>query len=84
MVRCYRERLEVTILQTGKITLDGSPKAAQAFRGVSPKERERIRNLVEVSRMTQEEAAQELECIMDDMSRTARERGLTDELLNDK
>ena len=70
-------------MQTEKITLDVSPKAAQAFRSASPEEQKRIRNLIEVSLMSREEAAQELGRIMDDMSRTARKRGLTDDLLDE-
>ncbi len=70
-------------MQTEKITLDVSPKAALAFRRASPEEQKRIRNLIEVSLMSQEDAAQELGRSMDDMSRTARERGLTDDILQE-
>ncbi len=76
------------MMQTEKISFEVSRKTAQAFRSASPEERQRIQAMIEISLMSREEAAEQLERIMDDMSRTARERGLTDdlleEILNDK
>ena len=70
-------------MQTEKISFEVSRKTAQVFRSASPEERQRIQAMIEMSLMSREEAADQLERIMDDMSRTARERGLTDDLLEE-
>ena len=70
-------------MQTEKISFEVSRKTAQAFWSASPEERQRIQAMIEMSLMSREEAADQLERIMDDMSRTARERGLTDDLLEE-
>ena len=70
-------------MQTEKISFEVSRKTAQVFRSASPEERQRIQAMIEMSLMSREEAADQLERIMDEMSHTARERGLTDDLLEE-
>ncbi len=71
------------MMQTEKIYLDVSQKAAQAFRRASAEERQYIQAMIEVALMSRKEAADELGRIMDTMSRTARERGLKDDMLEE-
>ncbi|HET6568952.1 MAG TPA: hypothetical protein VFG50_13385 [Rhodothermales bacterium] len=65
------------------ITIQVSPEAATRWKSTSSEERQRIRNLVEFSLRDREKATQDLEHILDDIARYARERGFTEDMLDD-
>ena len=74
-------------MQTEEITLRVPADIARAFHNAPPEAREQVSTKVgEVLRyalMTRGEAVREFERIADQMSKTARERGLTDERLQE-
>lgn len=63
------------------ITIEVSPEAARTYRSASPEERRRVQAVVATLLQDRETAARELDQIMDEMGRTARERDLTPEML---
>jgi hypothetical protein len=76
-------------MQTEPITIDLSPRAAEAFRTASPATRRHIQDLLEYSLLNDQdldegafrEATEELERTLDEIGENARRRGLTDEKL---
>ncbi len=66
-------------MQTESINV--RPEVARAFRKAPPEQRRRAEIAMAVALMSREEAVRELERIMDRMSDTAQQRGLTPEKL---
>lgn len=70
-----------------EITIEVPEKVARAYEQASFSDRKRAQRALSYSLMTREEAATELKDILDQMGKTATERGLTedklDELLDD-
>ncbi len=78
-------------MQTEPITINVSPRAARAFRNASPATQRHIQDLLEFALMKDEEldeaafraATEALERTVDEMGKMVRERGLTDEKLDE-
>ena len=70
-----------------KIMIEVPEEVAQAYKKASSSDRKRAQRALAYSLMSRKDAAAELRDILDRMGRTAKERGLTedklDELLND-
>ncbi len=64
-------------------TINVGPEVARAFRKASQEQRRRAETAMAVALMSREEAVRELERIMDRMSDTAQQRGLTPEKLEE-
>ncbi len=64
-------------------TINVRPEVARAFRKATQEQRRRAETAMAVALMSREEAVRELEQIMDRMSDTAQQRGLTPEKLEE-
>jgi hypothetical protein len=71
------------MLNTEKITIEVTPEAAKAFRSASEAERKKMELLLNLRLLEVTRARKPLEQIMREISQTAKERGLTEEILND-
>jgi hypothetical protein len=68
-------------MKTESITLQLDPEAARAFKEASPQEQRKLEALVSLRLLEATRTNDSLEVIMRDISRKARERGLTQEIL---
>ncbi len=79
------------VMQTEPITIHVSAKAAKAFRNASPATQRHILDFLEFALLDEDDldeaafqaASDELEQTMQEMGKMARERGLTDEKLDE-
>ena len=71
------------MLNTEKITIEVTPEAAKAFRSASESDRKKMELLLNLRLLEVTRARKPLEQVMREISQTARERGLTKEILND-
>ena len=65
-----------------KITIEVPEEVAQPYEKVSASDRERAQRALAYSLMSREEVADELREILDRAGKTAKERGLTEDKLN--
>jgi len=74
-------------MQKTKLTIEVPEDIARAYEEASPSERQRAEQAMAFSLLSRKEAAEELREILNRMGKTAQERGLTEEkleeLLND-
>jgi hypothetical protein len=71
------------MLNTEKITIQVTPEAAKAFRSASESERKKMELLLNLRLLEVTRARKPLEKVMREISRSAKKRGLTEEILND-
>ncbi len=71
------------MLNTEKITIQVTPEAAKAFRSASESDRKKMELLLNLRLLEVTRARKPLEEVMREVSRSAKERGLTEETLND-
>ncbi|GAB4540085.1 MAG: hypothetical protein Fur002_06200 [Anaerolineales bacterium] len=71
------------MLNTETITIQVTPEAAQAFRSASKEERKKMELLLGLRLLEVTRARKPLESVMREISRSAQERGLTKEILDD-
>lgn len=64
-----------------KLTLEVPSATARAYKRASDPEKERVASAVSLALQTPDAAADELETLLDRMSATAKERGMTEEKL---
>ncbi|MFZ5879880.1 MAG: hypothetical protein ACOY0R_10965 [Chloroflexota bacterium] len=75
--------MEVEMLTTEKITIQVTPEAAKAFRAASETERKKMEALLNLRLLEVTRARKPLEEVMREISRSAQDRGLTQEILDD-
>lgn len=68
---------------TETITIQVTPEVAKAFRSASEKERRKMELLLNLRLLEVTRARKPLEQVMREISRSARERGLTEDILDD-
>lgn len=66
-----------------EITLHVTPEAARMFRELTREEQLRLETMVSLQLLGKLQPRRPLDDVIDDMSRTAQERGLTPELLKE-
>jgi hypothetical protein len=71
------------MLNTEKITIEVTSEAAKAFRSASESERKKMELLLNLRLLEVTRARKPLEQVMREISQTAKERGLTEEILDD-
>ncbi len=71
------------MLTTEMITIQVTPQIAKAFRSASETERKKMELLLNLRLAEVTSARKPLEQVMREISRSAQERGLTEEILND-
>jgi hypothetical protein len=71
------------MLNFEKITIQVTPEAAKAFRSASESERKKMELLLTLRLLEVTRARKPLEQVMREISRSAKERGLTEETLDD-
>jgi hypothetical protein len=69
-------------METKKITIEVSPEAARVYEGASPELRRKLDALLSLRLTEVQESTRSLEEVISDLSRKARERGLTPEILD--
>ena len=74
---------EVEMLTTETITIQVTPEIAKVFRSASETERRKMELLLNLRLLEVTRAQKPLEQIMREISRSAKERGLTEEIFND-
>ncbi|HLE90630.1 MAG TPA: hypothetical protein VI753_05730 [Anaerolineales bacterium] len=67
---------------TETIVIQVTPEAAKAFRSASESERKKMELLLNLRLLEVTRARKPLEQVMREISRSAQERGLTEEILN--
>ena len=71
------------MLTTETITIQVTPEVAQVFRSASESERKKMELLLNLRLLEVTHSRKPLEQVMRDISRSAKERGLTEEILAD-
>lgn len=71
------------MLATETITIQVTPEVAKAFRSASASERKKMELLLNLRLLEVTRARKPLEQVMREISRSAKERGLTEEALKD-
>ncbi len=71
------------MLTTETITIQVTPEVAKAFRSASEGERKKMELLLNLRLLEVTRARKPLEQVMREISRSAKERGLTEEILGD-
>ena len=71
------------MLTTETITIQVTPEVAKAFRSASETDRRKMELLLNLRLLEVARARKPLEQVMREISRSAQERGLTEENLND-
>lgn len=71
------------MLNTEKITIQVTPEAAKAFRSASEGDRKKMELLLNLRLLEVARTRKPLEQIMREISQAAKERGLTQEILDD-
>lgn len=71
------------MLTTETITIQVTPEIAKAFRSASASERKKMELLLNLRLLEVTRTSKPLEQVMREISRSARERGLTEEILNE-
>jgi hypothetical protein len=71
------------MLTTETITIQVTPEIAKAFRSASVSERKKMELLLNLRLLEVTRLSKPLEQVMREISRSARERGLTEEILNE-
>ena len=71
------------MLNTEKITIQVTPEAARAFRSASEGDRKKMELLLNLRLLEVARTRKPLEQIMREISQAAKERGLTQEILDD-
>lgn len=69
-------------METKKITIEVSPEAAQLYEGASPELRRKLDALVSFKLTAVQQSSRPLEEVISELSRKARDRGLTPEILD--
>lgn len=71
------------MLTTETITIQVTPEIAKAFRSASASERKKMELLLNLRLLEVTRTRKPLEQVMREISRSAQERGLTEEILNE-
>jgi len=71
------------MLTTETITIQVTPEIAKAFRSASEGERRKMELLLNLRLLEVTRTRKPLEQVMREISRSAKERGLTEDILND-
>ena len=71
------------MLTTETITIQVTPEIAKAFRSASASERKKMELLLNLRLLEVTRPSKPLEQVMREISRSAQERGLTEEILNE-
>lgn len=71
------------MLATETITIQVTPEVARAFHSASDSERKKMELLLNLRLLEVTRARKPLEQVIREVSRSAQERGLTEEILND-
>jgi len=71
------------MLNTEKITIEVIPEVAKAFRSASESERKKMELLLNLRLLEVTRSRKPLEQVMREIARSARERGLTEDILDD-
>ena len=71
------------MLTTETITIQVTPEIAKAFRSASEAERRKMELLLNLRLLEVTRARKPLEQVMREISRSAKKRGLTEDILND-
>jgi hypothetical protein len=71
------------MLTTETITIQVTPEIAKAFRSASPSERKKMELLLNLRLLEATRQSKPLEQVMREISRSAQERGLTEDILTE-
>lgn len=71
------------MITTETITIQVTPEIAKAFRSASASERKKMELLLNLRLLEVTRTSKPLEQVMREISRSAQERGLTEEILNE-
>jgi hypothetical protein len=71
------------MLTTETITIQVTPEIAKAFRSASPPERKKMELLLNLRLLEATRKSKPLEQLMREISRSAQERGLTEDILSE-
>jgi DNA-binding transcriptional ArsR family regulator len=77
---CWKKTVEN--MKTDQITIQVDAEAAQAYRATSEEERRKIDSLLSLKLRSATRSQVSLKTYMDEISRRAKERGLTPEILD--